>query len=238
MTHNAVNLQPAFILQHQPYRETSLLLDVLTRDEGRLPLVAKGVRKPQSKMVALLQPFVPLNISAVGKAELKGLSHAEAILPALPLQGLALYCGFYVNELVGRFLHPHDPHPEVFYAYRQCLAQLAENTNIQTSLRIFELELLDHTGYGLDFGHDADTLQAIDPQQTYRFKMGAGLLADKKGQISGATLQALAVRDFESPKVQIEAKLLMRTVIDAYLQSKPLKSRAVIQQIVNSDVYG
>ena len=167
MTPNAVNLQPAFILQHQRYRETSLLLDVLTHDEARLRLISKGVRKSPSKTAALLQPFIPLKISYIGKTELKTLAHVESISPQYNLQGLALYCGFYVNELIERFLHPHDPHPDVFLAYQDCLAQLAENTLIQTALRLFELALLEHTGYGLDFGQDALTQLAIVPHLRY-----------------------------------------------------------------------
>jgi DNA repair protein RecO (recombination protein O) len=236
MTPNA-DLQPAFILQHQHYRETSLLLDVLTYDDGRLRLVAKGVRKSQSKTAALLQPFVPLKVSYIGKTELKTLSYVETVAPQYNLQGLALYCGFYVNELIERFLHPHDPHPDVFLAYQRCLSQLAENNIIQISLRLFELALLEHTGYGLDFEQDAQTQLAIAPHLKYRYQPGIGLVADDSAAISGATLQALAKQDLSSSQVQLEAKLLLRSVIDSHLQGKPLNSRAVIQQIINSGIY-
>lgn len=237
MTPNA-ELQPAFILQHQPYRETSLLLDVLTRDEGRFSLVANGVRKTHSKTVALLQPFTPLKISYIGKTELKTLAYLEPNAPQYNLQGLALYCGYYVNELIDRFLHPHDPHPDVFLAYQHCLSQLTENNTIQTALRLFELALLEHTGYGLDLEQDAQTQLAIAPHLKYRYQPGIGLVADDSAAISGATLQALAKQDLSSPQVQLEAKLLMRSVIDSHLQGKPLKSRKVTQQIVNSGIYG
>jgi DNA repair protein RecO (recombination protein O) len=101
MTDNAVYLQPAFILQQRKFRETSLIIDVLTRDFGRISLLAKGVRKAKSKTAGLLQPFIPLTLSYVGKSELKTLTDVEITQPFIQLQGLAVYCGFYVNELIG-----------------------------------------------------------------------------------------------------------------------------------------
>lgn len=234
MTASRDCLQPAFVLNLQKYRETSLLLNVLTRDGGRLPLLAQGVRKAKSKTAALLQPFVPLSIGYVGKGELATLTAVEAIPPLSPLQGLSLYCGFYVNELVVRFLHPHDPHPEVFAAYRQCLDGLAQGQAIQAALRRFELDLLDCTGYGVDFAHEAISHQAITPHLRYQFKKGLGLVQDENGPFSGLTLQALDARDLTHPQVLAEAKLLMRRVINGNLQGPPLKSRTVIRQILAS----
>jgi DNA repair protein RecO (recombination protein O) len=234
MTANADILQPAFVLHCQHYRETSLILQVLTRDAGRVALLAKGVRKARSKTAALLQPFLPLQLSYQGKAELKNLTHVESLPPFGVLQGLPLYCGFYANELLGRFLHPYDPHPEVFSAYQQCLVRLATGGDMHIALRLFELELLEHSGYGLDFAYTAGSGLAIEADQRYVFQAGRGLVADSRGPISGATLQALGMRDFSQAQVVAEAKLLMRIVIDSYLQGRPLKSRAVIQQIINS----
>jgi DNA repair protein RecO (recombination protein O) len=237
MTHNA-DLQPAFVLHQQKYRETSLILDVLTRDFGRVPLIAKGVRKPKSKTAALLQPFVPITITYHSKTELGTLTHVEPSSPPSPLRGLAIYCGFYINELLGHFLHTYDPNPDVFWAYQTCLQGLADHHQLQTALRIFELELLNHCGYGLDFTQTADTFEPIDPEKKYHFKKGLGLVASANGPLSGTTLHALAAYDFASPQIQTEAKWLMRTVIDSHLQGKPLKSRAVIQQIISSGIYG
>jgi DNA repair protein RecO (recombination protein O) len=226
-----VFLQPAFILQYQKYRETSLLMDVFTQDFGTLAVLAKGVRTPKSKTAALLQPFVPLHISYLGNTGLSILTDAQTRPPAFALQGLALYCGFYANELVGRFLHKHDPHPEIFAAYRDCLAALAGNTNIEAALRRFELELIQHVGYGFDWACDSHN-QAIEPQKNYLYQPEQGLVASAQGWISGLTLQAIAVRQFTTPQALTEAKRLTRAVIDSHLQGRPLKSRAVIAQII------
>ncbi|HEY8160265.1 MAG TPA: DNA repair protein RecO [Methylobacter sp.] len=231
MTESAVYLQPAFILQQRKYRESSLIIDVLTRDFGRISLLAKGVRKAKSKTAGMLQPFIPLLISYVGKAELKTLTNVEIIQPFNEVKGLALYCGFYINELVVCFLHKYDPHPEVFSDYGECLFALSHSSNIEAALRLFELNLMEYAGYGLQLEHD-DNQRPIEPLKTYDFNVGQGPVEAVDGQFSGKTLQALSARELTDPQVLSEAKILMRIVIDAYLQGKELKSRAVINKIM------
>lgn len=241
MTESAVYLQPAFILQHRKYRETSLILDALTRDFGRVSLLAKGVRKNKSKTAGILQPFIPLAVSYFGKSELKTLTDVERragsepardVFPSFAeLKGLALYCGFYVSELVNCFLHKDDPHPEVFADYEACLASLAEGSNLEATLRLFELNLMENVGYGLQFDYDDDG-NPIEPAKQYDYNVGQGPVEAANGLFSGKTLQALSARDLADPQVLHEAKLLMRTAIDVYLHGKPLKSRAVINQVI------
>jgi DNA repair protein RecO (recombination protein O) len=248
MTELPVYLQPAFILQQRKYRETSLIIDALTRDFGRISLLAKGVRKAKSKTAGLLQPFVPLIISYVGKAELKTLTDVECrtgsrpvrgihsipgdiIQPFSEIKGLALYCGFYINELVSCFLHKYDPHPEVFAHYQDCLSSLTESSKIEAALRMFEFDLMDSVGYGLQLERDGNE-KPIDPLKKYLFTVGQGPVESVDGQFSGKTLQAISLREFTDPQVLSEAKILMRTVIDVYLQGKQLKSRSVINEII------
>lgn len=230
MTETAVYLQPAFILQHRKYRETSLIIDVLTRDFGRLSLVAKGVKKSKSKTAGVLQPFIPLLISYLGKAELKTLTDVEIAQPLMQLKGLAFYCGFYVNELISRFLHKYDPHPEVFADYHECLSRLSIGSDIEAALRIFELNLMDHIGYGLQLEYDVNGA-SITPLKHYAFNVRHGFVEAVDGCFSGKALLAIKSRAFTDPLVLSEAKMLMRTVIDTHLQGKPLKSRTVINKI-------
>jgi DNA repair protein RecO (recombination protein O) len=232
MTETAVYLQPAFILRHRRYRETSLLIDVLTRDFGRVSLLAKGVRKAKSRNLGLLQPFLPLTISFSGKAELKTLIDAEIIHPYRELSGLALYCGFYVNELTALFLHKYDPHPEVFGHYRDCLAQLSADSVMEAALRHFEFNLIDHAGYGLQLEYDYLNAKPVDPLKTYQFNIEQGPFEATGGPYSGKTLLAIKSREFTDPSVLSEAKFLIRTVLDVYLQGKPLQSRAVINNLI------
>jgi DNA repair protein RecO (recombination protein O) len=213
MSDNVFHSQPAFILYQQQYRESSLIIDVLTRDLGRISLIAKGVRKAKSKTAGILRPFIALSLSFVGKTELRTLTDAEMIGSPNELTGLALYCGFYVNELLCNFLHKDDPHQEVFTGYQACLSELAQGTQIEAALRVFELNLMGNIGYGVQLGYD-------------------GLVENLDGQFSGSVLQAIDQRQFDDPSVLSAAKMLMRTVIDSHLQGKQLKSRTVINNIV------
>lgn len=248
MTESTVYLQPAFILQQHKYRETSLIIDALTRDFGRVSLLAKGVRKVKSKTAGMLRPFIPLIISYVGKAELKTLSNVEllrvssgqaggisAILGDMigsgnDIKGLALYCGFYINELIVCFLHKYDPHPDLFECYSECLAALADGSCMEAALRQFELNLMEGVGYGLPLAF-GDNGKSIEPSKKYDFNVGHGAVEAINGQFSGKTLLALSAKELTDPQVLSEAKILMRTVIDVYLQGRPLKSRGVINKV-------
>jgi len=251
-------------LQQRKYRETSLIIDVLTRDFGRISLLAKGVRKAKSKTAGMLQPFIPLLISYFGKAELKTLTDVERracsrqafgihtipgdcragsrpvrgihsipgdiIQPFNEIKGLALYCGFYVNELIACFLHKYDSHPEVFDHYGECLSGLADGSNMEAALRLFELNLMENVGYGLQLEYD-DNKKPVESLKKYDFNVGQGPVEVVGGQFSGKTLQALSSRELTDPQVLSEAKILMRRVIDVYLQGRQLKSRAVISKV-------
>lgn len=232
MSETAVYLQPAFILQQQKYRETSLIIDALTQDFGRVSLLAKGVRKAKSRSLGLLQPFIPLLISFSGRTELKSLTDVEMVQPCIELSGLALYCGFYVNELVAHFLHKHDPHPEVFSHYRDCMSRLATGSSLEAALRHFEFHLLVHAGYGLQLERDFLNDKPVDSSKNYRFDVELGPAEAPDGHYSGKTLQAIQAGMLTDPVVLSEAKVLMRTVLDAYLQGKTLKSRAVINTLI------
>jgi DNA repair protein RecO (recombination protein O) len=232
MSDNVFNSQPAFILHQQPYRESSLIIDVLTRDFGRISLIAKGVRKTKSKTAGLLRPFVFLSLSFAGKSDLKTLTHVETFGLPHELTGLPLYCGFYINELVSIFLHKDDPNPEVFLEYRQCLSKLSQDSQIEAALRVFELNLMDNIGYGMSLNFDLHQEKPVALDKKYSFNKEVGLYEDVAGPFSGTTLLAMEQRKFDTPQILSETKLLMRMVIDSHLDGRPLKSRAFINSIV------
>jgi DNA repair protein RecO (recombination protein O) len=232
MNDSAVLLQPAFILQHRKYRETSLILDVLTRDFGIVSILAKGVRKKKSKTAGLLLAFTALRLSYVGRSELKILTHVELNSTLIMLKGLSLYCGFYVNELITCFLHKNDPHPEVYEEYEQCLCLLAGSVDIEQILRFFELNLIEQIGYGIQLTLDVDTNTLVESFKKYSFSGESGMTESAEGYICGATLFALEARESLNKQALYEAKSLMRRVIDFQLQGKELKSRAVLAKII------
>jgi len=226
-----VYLQPAYVLHSRPYRETSLIFDVLTEEHGKVTLIAKGVRnKKSTTATALLQPFIPLLVSYAGKSELRNLIHVELNPPNIGLKGIQLYCGFYLNELLNHLLQTNDPCFEIYQNYHQCLNLLQNNSdNIEAALRLFELDLLESLGYGLQLAYDFEQEKPIDAIKKYHYIPDQGAVMAENGHFSGMTLKALQAKSLENQQSLAEAKRLMRQVIDFHLQGRPLKSRSLIR---------
>ncbi len=144
-----VSQQPAYVLHHYSYGETSLLLEIFTRAYGRLGLLAKGARRARQRQCVSLECFQPLLVGWSGRGELPVLSGAEPADDTIFFSGACLYCGFYMNELLLRLLHRHDPHESLFDTYRSSLKALQLGTPLEVVLRIFEKHLLKEVGYGL-----------------------------------------------------------------------------------------
>ncbi|MDR0564817.1 MAG: DNA repair protein RecO, partial [Azoarcus sp.] len=138
--------QPARVLHTLPWRETSLIAEVFTRNHGRLALVAKGARRPMSEMRGVLMAFQPLLIGWSGAGEVKTLTHGEWRGAHPPLTGRALLCGYYLNELLLKLTAREDPHPALFDAFEATLAALRQEENLPPLLRRFELTLLRELG--------------------------------------------------------------------------------------------
>lgn len=237
-----IEFQPAYVLHTRPYRDTSLLLDLLTPELGRVGAVAKSVRQGKSRRRPLLNPFTPVLVSLQGKSGLKTLTAVEANGPSHHLVGTALYSGFYVNELLVRLLGEQDPNPDIFEDYRWVLQALASNGadpagSPEPLLRQFEWRLLESLGYGISFTREADTGEPIDPQSLYRFDPEAGFIPTYSSRdpihtpqlFSGADLQACARADFSDPQVLANAKRLSRMMLQPLLGNKPLKSRELFR---------
>ncbi len=171
-----IQQQPGFVLHQNPYSETSLVLEVFTPEHGRVGLLAKGARRPGNRSRAFLKPFQPLLLSWSGRGELPVLTGAEPqeASAALALEGHGLYCGFYVNELLVRLLHRHDPHPGLYRAYQGCLASLSANARRDAALRIFEKHLLQEVGYGLVLDRDIRDNAPVSPDALYDYVFERG----------------------------------------------------------------
>lgn len=235
--HGRVSLQKGFILHRRAYRESSLLLDVFTLNFGRLRLLAKGALKNKKGLHSLLQPFGRLRLSWTGTGELPVLTAAESMGSSVELSGSKLFCGFYMNELLLNFLPPRDPHPKVFYLYGNTLVQLAADDDIEQILRLFEVSLLCEMGYGMAFDREATSGQPIDPAKRYVYRIEQGPVENGEGgadTVGGATLLGLERRTLSDPDQLLEAKHLMRRVINYYLNGKPLKSRDFFKQVTKN----
>ena len=227
-----VDLEPAFILHARSWRDTSLLVEVFSRGHGRLGMIARGARRPKSRMRGLLQPFVPLLLSWRGRGELATLTGAETDGTVLPPAGSAAVVGFYLNELVMRFLHRHDPESELFDHYRAALDAIARGDDPEPVLRIFEKRLLQAAGYALELEREAGSGLAIEPEGRYRYTADAGPEPWSNGTgsgvcVSGSTLLALARETLAGPRALGEAKHLMRSIIDERCGGRAFASRSL-----------
>ncbi len=227
------SLRDAFLLHRRNFRETSLLLDIFSRDHGILRLIAKGAMRGRVGRFGVLQPFAPLSLGWTLRGEPPVLTAAEARGKAFDLSGKALFCGFYLNELLLRLLPEHDPHPGIFSTYGQCLERLQCGEHLDESLRFFELALLDEIGYGLMLEHDADSGEEIRPERHYVYHIEHGPVESAPGDttIRGSVLLGLRDGCLPGPVEINQAKRLMRRVINHHLGGRPLKSRELFVSI-------
>lgn len=221
-----VSLQPAFILHTRAFRDNSLLVDLFTRDYGRVHAVARGAKSSRKR--GLLLPFVPLLVSWSGRTDLVSLSKLEPNGLGVNLHGNSLLSGIYINELLVKLLHRDDPHPELFNTYEETLVQLEFVEKIQRSLRVFEKRLLAEVGYGLELTRTAyGEMIVADKHYYYEHEHGFSPSSDSNTTqiFSGATLLAIAQDSLSDITVLKEAKMLMRQLINALLHDRPLRSR-------------
>lgn len=229
--------EPAWLLHHRPFRDSSQILDILSLDQGRLAVVAKGSRGAKSKLRGILRPFLPLQLSWFIRSDLGTLTGAEMNGAPLSLSGDALLSGYYVNELILKLLHRHDPQPEIFAAYSRTIERLAGGKEVAAYLRQFEIELLRILGYALNLDHDTETTEPLRPQQQYEYRVEQGLVpvSDRDGPMvfRGAEIDAIRNQQFADPAVLKNAGSLLRNVIAYHLDGKELKSRKVLKDMRN-----
>ncbi len=234
--HSRAVAEPAFVLHSTPWRETSLIVDLFTAHHGRVPVVAKGVRRPRSALRGLMQPFQPLLVSWFGNGELRTLKTAEWQGGLPLLQGSALFCGFYLNELLVRLLGRDDPHAELFHIYQTALARLAATEPFEPVLRAFEVALLRELGYALQLEREADTGEPIEATVQYHFEHERGAVrADGMDgnavQFAGKTLLDMAQSRYDDPVTLSQSKQLMRKLLGHHLDHQDLHTRRIIQEL-------
>ncbi len=204
---------------------------------GRTGLVAHGSRGSRGGRRSLLQPFVPLRLSWVRRGELGRLTGAEAEPGRPRLEGERLLAGFYVNELVLRLTARGDPNTDVFSCYSECITGLARGARTSRTLRLFELDLLQALGYGLELGAEADGGSPLLPDRRYRFEIEAGPRlvsedAEENATYWGRELTSLRDRKLEDAASRRAAKRLLAGALAVYLGDRPLKSSAVLRDVV------
>lgn len=227
-----ITLQPAFVLHRRPYRDTSLLIEFFTLNNGRINTIAKGAKRSKSPLRSSLQSFQPLLIACRGKRELQTLTQVELQSPFANINGTYLAWAFYTNELLFRLLAKQDPYPKLFNHYTQLLRNLAENIVTEKHLRLFEYDLLTELGYGLQLHHDTNQ-QALDMHSYYHVipqqsPQKTNITATNAQIYPGSSLLALQSRKLTQQHVLADIKRLLRQALQNLLGDKPLKSRELL----------
>ena len=229
-----VALNPCYILHQRPYRETSLILDVFSRDHGKLSLVARGARKGRHSQRPIMQANQKLNMAWVIRGEMGTLTAIEAVGKNYNLAGRELLAAFYINELLVRLLHKQEPYPELYDAYEIALRHLGGCEDEQVILRIFEKRLLETLGYGLVLDHDVLSGEPIEASTVYYYHADSGpTISIASGheyvKITGKALTAMANGSIHEQDDLQEAKQLTRYVLKPLLGSRPLASRELFR---------
>ena len=220
--------EAAFVLQTWPWKETSLLVELLTLRHGKIVVVARGAKRPGSQFRGHLCSFIPLKVSYHGQNEVKTLSRVQWLGGYLPIEGEALFAGFYVNELLVRLLPREDAMPDLFASYVQVLKALAGDKTIhERALRVFEGELLEDLGYGLPVDNktyvwNAGEMQVFDEAADY---------AKEAIVIEPAMIAKLKKKDYSDASTLAFAKNLYRAMFAHYVGDKPLNTRRIMQEL-------
>jgi DNA repair protein RecO (recombination protein O) len=233
-----IQLTPGYILHHRPYRDTSRILEVLTREHGRLSLFARGVRGPKAKLASILQPFQILLFSWSGRGDAAQLTGAESAQSAPPLKPACLMSAFYLNELLLKLTARHDPLPVLFDTYHETLQGLRAGESLEPRLRIFEKRLLEALGYGLDLSAEAQTGKRIEPDEYYHFRPEQGLMAtvgDAAGALAGTSLIGLAHERLAGARELEDAKRLLQAALTQCLEGRPLATRGVARAVARRE---
>ena len=231
--------QPGYVLHLYPYSETSLIVESFTREHGRVPLLAKGAKRPRSALRGVLMQFQRVGLSWSGKGDLRTLTRGEWLggIPALGQS--ALFCGFYLNELLLKLLARDDPHERLFDCYERALIELAHGAKGAQVLRVFEKELLREIGYAVNLQVDAVSGEAVDPQARYAYMPDTGLRRLHAGEsaereLSGAVALAIERNDYSESHTAQHAKQLMRSLIELQLNGRKIATRQIffaLQQV-------
>jgi DNA repair protein RecO (recombination protein O) len=230
---------PCYILHRRDYRESSLILEVISREYGRVSLIAKGAKRNKKQQGINYNLYQKYLMSWVSRTELGTLVDVELASTMNSLSPHQMMSGFYMNEIILRLLHKHESHPDLFDSYDSTIIELSHNDSERTSLRYFEKTLLQSLGYGVIFDQDVNTGDAILAENNYFYKPDDGPSSARQDNgagvsVSGKTLIELDNETLSEPNNKNEAKMLLRSLLNQYLGDKPLASRQLYQAYIKN----
>lgn len=244
----------AYVLHRYDWSESSVILDLFTRDEGRVAVAAKGAKKPFSQLRAVLLPFQRLVVTLARPtdegAEVRNLRGAERAGGAAMPGGAALFSGFYANELLLKLLARHDPHPLLFDAYAATVGVLADPASADgtavgadAALRAFELVLLREIGLLADLSVETASRRDVDGARRYALLADAGVVEatgvaeSEVASVQGSTLLALQrgldAHDLGALRrtagtAGAELRPVLRRIVQHHLGTPSLRTRQVL----------
>ncbi len=236
--------QPAYVLHRRAFRETSAIVELLTRDHGRVGGVVRGV-KGARRGVNNIEPFGQVAATWRGRGQLVNLFRCEPLAPRR-LVGDALFAGLYLNELLVRTLSHEEPVPALFHHYGEALTRMTSHGDVEPALRLFERRLLEELGYGLAFDVDLVSGRPIDSAQNYLSVDGEGFRQVQGGvdatsaasigrgsagelMLTGADINAINADDYQKANVRLAAKRVFRRALERRLGGRPLATRQLFQ---------
>jgi len=226
--------QDIYILHTYPFKETSLIAELFSKNHGRIPVVAKGARRPRSSLRGMLQSFQLLQATWSGRGEIKTLHNIEWCDKFLQVDGNALICGFYINELIMRLLPREDSYKKLFDFYHHTMKVLGDGVSLEVTLRKFELRLLQELGYEVPLKNDENgELIIAEKFYIYEAEYGASEISNTNNgvKILGQTLLDMAQDEYKEDNTQLQSKQLMRYLISYYLGDKPLNSKKLFTNL-------
>ena len=227
-------LVQAYVLHVSKYRDTSLIADLYSRENGRFSVIVKGARSKKSRYRGLIEAFTPLMLSISGKSDLKLVTGIEFPKKPFSISGRNLFVALYVNELLFRLLEKFDPLECLFDAYEKLLTDFEKSEDITQSLRQFEIDLLRELGYGINFYSEANAQEEIVPESYYRFVVNEGFhIAEESSEMR---FLGREIRNIASGKLEkVEAsklRFLTRSSLAILLGDKRLTSREIFSGVV------
>lgn len=147
----AIIKSEAYVIRKMPFRETSWMVTLFTRESGKIKGIVKGARKLKSKLLSAFELLTYLNVVFYERAK----SNLHLVSDASILRGnekirksfSSLTYGSYFAELIDGLLEEHDPQPAVFDLLQSAVHELEKsNLAFETLARAFEFKLLDSAG--------------------------------------------------------------------------------------------
>ena len=232
-----IDYTPCYILHRRNFSESSFILEIFSRDYGRINLIAKGAKKNKKYQGTNFDLYQKYNISWISKSELGILTGIDIIKSKTHFISEKAITAFYINEIILKLLHRDEPHVKLFDIYELTLKKLFSNENEKIILRYFEKQLLESLGYGISFDQDIKTGLSIMPTREYYYKIDSGPSSDVSlsGEgmiISGKTLFELNNETLSDNENINEAKNLLSMILGKHI-NQPLESKKLYKSYAN-----